>query len=108
MNKADKIYLGKLLVDYSDAIEKTGNNIKNTTEMEKIMIEGFGITDGRAEEVAQYKKKLEKLYVFAESKGMSRYELMECGETYKRLSISEYFQLKSQITIEDELNQFIK
>ncbi|PLS19510.1 hypothetical protein CVD28_03585 [Bacillus sp. M6-12] len=107
MNKADRIYLGKVFVDYTDAIEATQKEIGQTTDMMKAIIEGLGINDKRPDEVSMYQQQLKQLLLYAESKGISLNELIQLGEEYKTVSFANFLTLKSQITIKEELDKVL-
>jgi hypothetical protein len=108
MNKADNIYLGKVFVNYTEAIEDTKKEIGETTDMQKAIIEGLGIEDKRPDEIAEYEYRLNQIILYAESKGINLNQLIELGESYKNVSFANYLSLKSQITIKDELDKLLE
>lgn len=107
MNQSDSIYLGKLFVDYTDAIEKTEIEILKTGDMINAIIEGLNLDDNRTNELNGYKNSLEQLFIYAEKNGISFNELVEFGEKYKTLSFGEFMKVKSEITIKEELDTLL-
>lgn len=107
MNKADEIYLGKVFVDYSDAINETGINMGETTDIMKAIMDGLGISDGRPDELSMYQFQLKQLVMYAESKGVSLGALFKLGEDYKKVSFNDFMTMKSQLTIKEEIDALL-
>lgn len=107
MNQSDKIYLGKLFVDYTDAIDKTEIGILKTGDMVKAIIEGLKLDDNRTNELNGYKNSLEQFFIYVDKNGISFNELVELGEKYKTLTFGEFMKVKSEITIKEELDTLL-
>lgn len=107
MNQSDKIYLGKLFVDYTDAIDKTEIEILKTGDMVKAIIVGLNLDDNRTNELNGYKNSLEQLFIYVDKNGISFNELVELGEKYKTLTFDEFMKVKSEITIKEELDTLL-
>lgn len=105
MDKANRVYIGKTIVNLRDAISSTKQSIHNTSPFEYALMDGFGVRDGRNDESNSYKTKLNSLTEHLVTKyNFTRMDIEECVDEYKYVGFGEMFDLMKQCTIKDEID----